>query len=169
LPSRDARRAPRYPAATDEVLARWFSAGIAVRRLVVAFCVVVVVVALCIRYPDAFRDANDTARANASLDLIDRTVGAGNSVFPDQRLLVEARGLIPEHDTFAVAIGASQPGWTDLTASSGELFLRSFLLPRRLDPAARWIVCLGCDRSSYPGADVVWEGDAGLSILRRAT
>jgi hypothetical protein len=149
------------------VLARWFAAGIAVRRLVVVFCVGVVLVALCVRYPDAFRDANDTARANASLDLIDRAVGAGNSVFPDQSLLVEARGLIPEQDGFAVSVGPPQPGWTDLTASSGELFLRSFLLPRRLDPAARWIVCLGCDPASYPGAEVVWQGDAGLSILRR--
>jgi hypothetical protein len=134
---------------------------------VVAFCVAVVLVALAVRYPDAFHDANETARANAALDLIDRDVGAGNSVFPDQALLVEARGLIPPEESFAVAVGAPQPGWTELTAASAEPFLRSFLLPRRLDPEARWIVCVGCDRSAYPGADAVWEGDDGLSILRR--
>ena len=66
------------------MLQRWFSAGIATRRLVVVFCVAVTLVALVVRYPDAFRDANDTARENAALDLVDRDVGAGNSVFPDQ-------------------------------------------------------------------------------------
>ena len=81
------------------MLQRWFSAGIATRRLVVVFCVAVSLVALAVRYPDAFHDANDTARANAALDLVDRDVGAGNSVFPDQGLLVEARGLIPPGET----------------------------------------------------------------------
>jgi len=149
------------------VLQRWFSAGIATRRLVVAFCLAVTLVALAVRYPDAFRDAGDTARANARLDFVDRDVGAGNSVFGDQSLLVAARGLIPSGESFAVASGDPQPGWTALTALSAEPFLRSYLLPRRLDSNARWIVCLACDRNAYPGADAVWEGDDGLSILRR--
>ncbi|HEY1316255.1 MAG TPA: hypothetical protein VGF10_03460 [Gaiella sp.] len=149
------------------MLQRWFSAGIATRRLVVAFCVAVTLVALAVRYPDAFRDAGDTARANAELDVVDRAVGAGSSVFPDQALLVEARGLIPADESFTVAVGSPQPGWTPLTASAGEQFLRSFLLPRRLEPDAPWIVCLACERGSFPGADAVWEGAEGLSILRR--
>lgn len=149
------------------MLQRWFSAGIATRRLVVAFCLVVTLVALAVRYPAAFEDAGDTARANDGLDLVDRDVGAGNSVFGDQSLLVAARGLIPDDESFAVASGSPQPGWTALTAVAAEPFLRSYLLPRRLDPNARWIVCLACDRGAYPGADAVWEGDDGLSILRR--
>jgi hypothetical protein len=149
------------------VLQRWFSAGIATRRLVVVFCVAVTVVALFVRYPDAFRDANDTASANAALDVVDRAVGAGNSVFPDQQLLIEARGLIPPGESFTVAVGEPQPGWTPLTATSAEPFLRSFLLPRRLQPDGPWIICLACDRTAYVGADAVWEGDDGLSILRR--
>ena len=148
------------------MLRRWFSAGIATRRLVVAFCVTVLLVALAVRYPDAFHDANETARANAALDVVDRVVGAGNSVFPDQALLVEARGLIPPDESFAVAVGPPQPGWTELTATGADLFLRSFLLPRRPDPEARWIVCVGCDRGDYPGADAVWEGEDGLSVLQ---
>ncbi len=151
------------------MLARWFSAGIGTRRLVVAFCAAVVVAALGVRYPAAFQDANRTARANAALDQIDRDVGAGSSVFPDQALLVEARGRIPPDESFAVAVGAPRRGWTELTADSAEPFLRSYLLPRRLDPDARWIVCVGCNRGAYPGADVVWKGDDGLSILRRAS
>ena len=127
----------------------------------------VLLVALAVRYPDAFRDANEIARANASLDQVDRAVGAGNSVFPDQALLVEARGLIPSDEDFAVAVGPPRTDWTELTATGAELFLRSFLLPRRPDPDARWIVCVGCDRNDYPGADAVWEGEDGLSVLRR--
>ena len=149
------------------MLQRWFSAGVATRRLVVAFCLAVTLVALAVRYPDAIRDARDTARANANLDLVDRDVGAGNSVFPEQSLLVAARGLIPADESFAVASGDPQPGWTPLTPLAAEPFLRSYLLPRRLDPNARWIVCLACDRGAYADAEAVWEGDDGLSILRR--
>jgi hypothetical protein len=134
---------------------------------VVGFCVAVTLGALVVRYPDAFHDVNETARANAALDLVDRELGAGNSVFPDQRLLVEARGLIPPDESFAVAAGDPRPGWTALTAGSAEPFLRYFLLPRRLDPDARWIICIGCDRDLYSGLDAAWEGDDGLAILRR--
>jgi hypothetical protein len=111
----------------DDVLRRWFSAGVGTRRLVVTFCAAVLLVALAVRYPDAFRDANESARANAALDLVDRAIGAGNSVFSDQALLVEARGLIPPDESFAVAVGPPQPGWTELTATAADPFLRSFL------------------------------------------
>jgi hypothetical protein len=134
---------------------------------VVVVCVALTLAALVVRYPDALRDANDTARANDALDLVDRSVGAGSSVFPDQRILVEAPGRIPLDESFTVAVGDPQPGWTPLTVGSAELFLRSYLLPRRFDPNGKWIVCLACDRAAYPGAEEVWEGDDGLSILRR--
>jgi len=136
---------------------------------VIVYCVAVMVVAIVVRYPDAFRYANGTARANARLDLLDREVGGGNSVIPDQRLVVEARGLIPADEKFTVAVGERQPGWTDLTAPFAETFARYFLLPRRLEPDAPWILCFACDRAAYPGAQVVWEGDDGLGILRRTS
>jgi hypothetical protein len=134
----------------------------------IAYCVAVMLVAIVVLYPDAFRDANRSARANARLDLLDREFGGGNSVIPDQGLLVEAKGLIPEDGTFAVAVGERQPGWTDLTAPFAETYSRYFLLPRRAAPDAPWILCFACDRAAYPGATVAWEGDDGLSILERA-
>jgi hypothetical protein len=134
---------------------------------VIAYCVAVMVVAIVVRYPDAFRDANASARANARLDLLDRKIGGGNSVVPDQGLLVEALGRIPPDGTFAVAVGDRRPGWTDLTATFAETYARYFLLPRRAAPDAPWILCFACDRAAYPGAEVVWEGDDGLSILKR--
>lgn len=119
-----------------------------------------------LRYPDTFGDANATARANASLDLLDRELGGGNSVVPDQRLLIEARGRIPVDGTFRVALGERQPGWSDLTAPFAETFARYFLLPRRADPDAGWILCFACDRGEFPAADAVWEGEHELSLLR---
>lgn len=135
----------------------------------IVYCAAVMVVAVVVLYPDAFRDANESARANARLDLIDRELGGGNSVIPDQGLVMEASGLIPASATFTVGVGARQPGWTDLTAPFAETYARYFLLPRRIEPDAPWILCFACDRGAYPGAQAVWEGDDGLSILRRSS
>jgi len=135
---------------------------------VVAYWLLVVLVAVVVRYPETFRQANSSARGNAALDQLDREVGGGNSVIPDQRLLFEARGAIPEDGTFAVAMGAPRTSWSDLTVPFAETYLRYFLLPRRSAPDAPWILCFACDRSDFPGATVAWAGDDGLSILRRA-
>ena len=133
-----------------------------------AFCVAVTVGAVIVRYPAAFSDANHTARANAALDYLDREVAGGNSVLPDQRIVVEARGWIPPDGVFAVDVGEPQEGWTALaTPGAITTFLRSFLLPRRESVDAPWILCFACDRGSYPGAAAVWEDEEGLSILRR--
>jgi hypothetical protein len=152
---------------TDDPVARRHLGIDGLPRLVVVGCVAAIVAALILRYPEAFRDANTTARANAALDFMDRQVGGGNSVVPDQRFLVEARGRIPEDGSFTVAVGEHQPGWTDLTAGFTETFAKYFLLPRRYAADAPWILCLACDRSAYPGAEEVWSGEDALSILRR--
>jgi hypothetical protein len=123
--------------------------------------------ALAVRYPDTFRAANQTARANAALDLLDREIGGGNSVIPDQEVLLEARARIPVNATFAVAVGEPQQGWTDLTATYAETFFRYFLLPRRVGPNAPWILCLACDPNAFPGTRPVWKGENGIVILRR--
>lgn len=140
-----------------------------IHRLVVACWLLAVLAALVVRYPDALRQANQTARENAKLDLLDREIGGGNSVIPDQSLLFEARARIPAGGTFAVAMGDPRKGWTDLTATYAETFLRYFLLPRRVDPDASWVLCFACDRSAFPGATLVWKGDDGLSIVKRTS
>jgi hypothetical protein len=127
------------------------------------------VVAVAWLYPRAFREANDAARANARLDAVDRQLGGGNSVLPDQAIAVEARGRIPEGGTFTVAVGPPQPGWSSLAIPATlENYMRYFLLPRKTDPAAPWILCFACDPQAYPGAQMVWEDtEQKLSILRR--
>lgn len=133
------------------------------------FCVGVMLVSLAWRYPQAFADANRTARANARLDYVDRELGGGNSVLPAQAIAIEARGRIPEGDTFTVATGEPREGWSELAIpDSLENYMRYFLLPRRTSADARWIVCFACDRGAYPDAQPVWEDpEDGLAILRR--
>lgn len=132
-------------------------------------CIAATLVALAIQYPQSFADANDDARANASLDYIDRMLGGGNSVLPDQAIALEARGRIPADETFTVAVGEPRPGWSPLaTQVSVDAYLRYFLLPRRPSEGGPWVICVGCDPSSYPGATAVWQDDEnGLAILRR--
>jgi hypothetical protein len=137
-------------------------------RLVVAFCIAVTVGAVIVLYPDVFPYANDTARANAALDYVDRELGGGNSVLPNQAIAIEARGRIPSDESFAVDVGEPREGWTPLSTTDPiTTFMRSFLLPRREHSDAPWILCFGCDRSAHPGAEPVWEGEEGLSILRQ--
>ena len=91
-------------------------------RLTAVACWLVLALGIvAVRYPDAFRDANATARANASLDVVDRELGGGNSVLPDQGLMLEARGHIPVDGRFRVAVGERRPEWSDLTAPFGGM------------------------------------------------
>ena len=64
----------------------------------------------------------------------------------------------PRTGTFAVAVGPRQPGWSSLAIPPTlENYMRYFLLPRRTDPGAPWILCFACDRAAFPGARAVWE------------
>ncbi len=137
------------------------------RRLVVCSCVALTLAALVVRYPQSFADANETARANAGLDLLDLQLGAGSSVLPDQSVAIEARGRIPPDGTFTVSVGEPLDGWPELTTPGiVDTYMRYFLLPRRPAAGARWIVCLNCDRSAYPDAKAVWDdSEQGLAIL----
>ncbi len=132
------------------------------------FCLVVTMVAAVVLYPQAFADANRTARANAALDLLDREVAGGNSVLPDQAIAIEARGRIPADGSFTVDVGQGPAGWPELaTPDAITTFLRSFLLPRREASDAAWVLCLACDPAAHGDAATVWEDEEGLSILRR--
>src|SRR4029079_5940995 len=75
----DGGRAARYPRLIDEALERFFGAPGALGRIVVLFCVAVMLVALAWLYPHAFADANRSARANARRDKLDRERGCGHT------------------------------------------------------------------------------------------
>jgi hypothetical protein len=99
---------------------------------------------------------------------VDRELGGGNSVLPDQSLAIEARARIPAGDTFLVSVGDPQAGWSELAVPDAiDTYMRYFLLPRRQSDDARWILCLACDPGEHAGATVVWESEGGQAILRR--
>jgi hypothetical protein len=121
-----------------------------------------------VKVPEAVAKLGRKADRSSSLNYDDREFAAGNDVFPDKRLMYEARALIPPSQTYRVVTG-SEP-----IARAGPLALKYagtfatyFLMPRRPSPAARWILCFGCDsRALRPRATTVWTASAGSSILR---
>ena len=135
----------------------------------VCACVVALLSALAVRYPASFEDANRAARANAELDYLDRELGGGNSVLPDQSIAIEARGRIPPDETFAVQVGTRRPGWSaHPTRGAVHRYLRSYPPPPGSREPGRWVICLACNRAAYPDATLVWQdAEEGVSILRR--
>jgi hypothetical protein len=110
---------------------------------------------------------DDSASTNAAMNFDDREFGGGNSIVVDKRGLYAARSLIPEDGRYRVATGPGVAGATELTEPYIDQFARYFLMPRRPDPRASWILCYGCDPSSIAGrTETEWDNGAGISILR---
>jgi hypothetical protein len=148
----------------------WLGRPDSLPRLSVVLCVVALVVALVVRYPAAIRDAGRSAGDNSALSYLDRDIAGGNSVVVDQLAMVEARGSIPKDGTYEVIVGEPTPAWSELTATFAGAFALSYLLPRRQEAGAPWVLCYGCDRSQLPGAQVVWEDvEQGVALLKRAS
>lgn len=135
-------------------------------RLGVALCVVVTLVAGAVYYVQAIDRLGSDARENAAANFDDREFGGGNSLVVDKRALYEARALIPEDGSYRVLTGPGVAGASELTEPYIDQFARSFLMPRRPDPDASWILCYGCDLSQLDGLTVVWDNGAGISLGR---
>jgi hypothetical protein len=136
-------------------------------RVGVVACIVVIVAFGLVYLVRAVDRLDDTASTNAAMNFDDREFGGGNSLVVDKRALYEARSLVPEDGRYRVVAGPGVEGATDLTEPYIDQYVRYFLMPRRPDPDADWILCYGCDRESLerPVA-VVWDNGAGISILR---
>jgi hypothetical protein len=138
-------------------------------RVAVVACVVVIAAFGLVYLLRAVDRLDDTASTNASMNFDDREFGGGNSLVVDKRALYEARSLIPEDGRYRVVAGPAVDGATDLTEPYIDQYARYFLMPRRPDPSAEWILCYGCDRAGLERpADVVWDNGGGISILRES-
>jgi hypothetical protein len=104
---------------------------------------------------------------SASLSFSDRAFALGNSIYPTQALLYEARAWIPPRGRYRVDVGrspfAGEKAWTQPFSLH---FARYFLLPRLPDPDAAWVICVACDTSALGHTTVVWADHAGSSLLR---
>jgi len=147
------------------MLAAMPAAGV---RLGTVLCAAAAVVMALAYFPDALDRFGDRADFNSHLSYADREVAGGNAVVVDQAALYAARAWIPEDGTYRVLLGPGLKKQTPLTRPHVETLFHYFLMPRRPSPAARWVVCYGCDISRLSGRlRVVWRDDYGISLVRR--
>lgn len=150
-----------------ERLAPWLEWPEGIVRTGVVFLVAVAVVVVAVRYPDVLGAAGRDATHNSDLSYSDREIAGGNGLVADQTAVYAARGLIPESDTYKVAVDPGYKGGSAETVPFVESFYWYFLMPRRPAESAPWVICYACDLTPYgPEAQVVWEGDEDVSIVR---
>lgn len=147
------------------------SGRIVAARAIAGACVAVALGTVAVRYPAVIQKLGDRASRSSSFTFDDRDFAAGNSIIPDKGVLYEARSLIPRTGSYRVVTGAAPiSGASYLTRSSAAEFATYFLMPRRPQPDAHWVICLGCDATALsPHVRVVWTDGAGSSLLRTAS
>ena len=122
-------------------------------------CLAVMVALGLVYFVRAVDLLGDDAGQNAAANYDDREFGGGNALGVDKQALAQARGLIPESGTYRLLVG---PNAADL-----RNFVRYFLMPRRPDPDASWVLCYGCDLASAGNElQVLWQNDAGITLGR---
>ena len=97
------------------------------------FCVAVTVGAVVALWPGCVRRREPGGARERGARLPRPRVGGGNSVLPDQAVAIEAEGRIPADETFAVAVGDPQEGWSELSTPDAIAHVHAFLPP----PASR--------------------------------
>ena len=99
------------------------------------------------------------ATRNATANFDDRAFGGGNALGVDKEALNEARGWIPARGTYRLLVG---PDAADI-----RNYVRYFLMPRRPDPGAAWVLCYGCDLARLGDElEIVWRDAAGIAVGR---
>ena len=137
-----------------------------IARLGVVICTAVALGCGVVYFVKAVDRLGDTARTNAAQNYDDREFAGGNSILVDKGVLYEAQALIPEDETYRVAMGPGVEGPTELTQSFDQ-YARYFLMPRRPADDARWIICHGCDLSQFGNdLDVLWRNEGGIAFGR---
>ncbi|MER3412550.1 MAG: hypothetical protein C4305_09830 [Thermoleophilia bacterium] len=142
---------------------------VGVARLGVALCVAAAVLVALVYFPRALDCLDAKASENAALNFDDREVGGGNALSVDKDVLYEARALIPPRASYRFFTGPRLHSSNPLTAPHIGEFARFFLMPRRPDDEARWIICYGCDLGSLGGRfHLLWQGQPGMAVGRLA-
>lgn len=150
-------------------LSWWLEWPAGVVRVGVVFLVGATLIAVAYRYPAVLRQADRDATSNSRLSYADREIAGGNGLVVDQTAVYAARGLIPEDARYKVVVNPGFQGGTAETVRFVDSFYRYFLMPRRPAESAPWVICYACDLEEYGSrAEVVWEGESGISIVRIA-
>lgn len=148
-------------------LSWWLEWPAGVTRVGVVFLVAATTLAVVVNYPDVMREVGREASHNSALSFSDREIAGGNGIVEDQVAVYAARALIPEDATYHMAVSPDFEAESDLTVPYVDSYYRYFLMPRRPAEDAPWVICYECDLGAYGSrAEVVWEGDSGVSIVR---
>jgi hypothetical protein len=135
-------------------------------RIGVLFLVATAAIAVAVAYPGLVDEAGDEAGTHSAQSYIDRAVAGGNGLVANQEAVFAAWALIPTHAGYHVAVAPDYTGGDELTQGHVASFYRYFLVPRRPEESASWIICYGCDIDEYgPRAEVLWRGDDDVSIV----
>jgi len=136
-------------------------------RAAVLVLVAVAALVVVVRLPGVIEDLEREASDNSALSYADREVAGGNGVVADQSAVYAARALIPENETYHVAVSPDFEGGSNLTVPYAESYYQYFLMPRRPAQDASWLICYACDLAEHgDGATMVWQGGEGVSIVR---
>jgi hypothetical protein len=136
-------------------------------QIAVVACTAAATIAGLVHLPAELGTLHEHARANSQLSYTEREFAGGNGIVLEQEALYQARARIPPDATYRVETGDRLGDGAELTLPFIANFSTYFLLPRRPDDDARWIVCYGCDLSRYgPRARVLWRHEPGIAIAR---
>jgi hypothetical protein len=139
-----------------------------IARLGVVLCVALALGYGLVYFVKAVDRLGDRARENAGLNFDDREFAGGNAVISNLPVY-EARGLIPEDETYRYVVGASVEGGDEVTAQQVGDFVRYFLMPRRPAPDAAWIFCYACEPAELgDGVEILYQDDDGMLVARSA-
>jgi hypothetical protein len=145
----------------------WFERPNGPLRIGVLLLVATAATAVAITFPRLLGEVGDDAAKNSAQSYVDREVAGGNGLVADQQAVYAARALIPADATYHVAVAADYKGGDELTQGHVASYFRYFLMPRRPEESAPWVVCYGCDIAEYgPDAEVLWRGEENLAIVR---
>jgi hypothetical protein len=136
--------------------------------LLACACVLLVVGAL-VGAVDGVLDRGRRADANSRLDFADRSIAWGNGWTLSQDGLYAARSLVPEGASYEVRVGPESRFEGPLTYRFVASYLHYWLMPRRPQSGARWVVCYRCDRAELgDGARLLWDDPtAGVAVFDR--
>ena len=139
-----------------------------IARLGVVLCVVLALGYGLVYWVRAVDRLHDDASTRAALSFDDREFSGGNALVTNTPLY-EARGLIPEDETYRYVVGAGLEGEDATRATQVGDYLRYFLMPRRPSDDARWVVCYACEPAELGGGFEIVYSDEERILIGRAS
>lgn len=140
-----------------------------IARLGVVLCVAAAVGYGLVYFVKAIDRLGDDARSHSALNFDDREFAGGNALVSNTPLY-EARGLIPENETYRYVVGAGVEGEAAVTLAIqvGD-YVRSFLMPRRPTSDASWVLCYACEPAELGGGfEILYQDEEGILLGRSA-